>query len=340
MPAVSLAEWQRYLSARPNAHFLQTGEWGELKSAFGWEPVRLVANGIGAQVLFRKLPLGLTIGYVPKLGLEADSQSLMQELVEELDRLCGARHAIACKIEPDAWESAGKEPAAATALQGAAEIRQVSSTRSIQPRRTLVVDLRRTEEQILGGMKPKCRYNVRLAGKKGVSVEPWADLGGFHRMLQATGKRDAFAVHSEEYYTRAFEMFHPTGLCELFVARLEELPLASLMVFAHGRRAWYVYGGSTEIERERMPNYLLQWEAMRWAKRQGCEEYDLWGVPDEDESTLEAQFEHRHHGLWGVYRFKRGFGGELRRAVKAVDRVYQTWLYPLYLRGVGARDSA
>jgi lipid II:glycine glycyltransferase (peptidoglycan interpeptide bridge formation enzyme) len=78
---------------------------------------------------------------------------------------------------------------------------------------------------------------------------------------------------------------------------------------------------------------------MRWAKRQGCEQYDLWGVPDEDESTLEAQFEQRHDGLWGVYRFKRGFGGELRRAVQAVDRVYQTWLYPLYLRGVGARDS-
>ena len=340
MPAVSLAEWQRHLSERPNAHFLQAGEWGEIKSAFGWEPVRIVVNGTGAQVLFRKLPLGLTIGYVPKLGLEAVSQAAMAALTEELDQLCRARHAIACKIEPDTWESPERETAAASSLQAGAGTRQVSSARSIQPRRTLVVDLRDTEEQILRGMKPKCRYNVRLAGKKRVSVEPWSDVRGFHRMLQATGKRDAFAVHSEEYYRRVYELFHPTALCELLVARFEGRPLAALMVFAHGRRAWYVYGGSTEAERDRMPNYLLQWEAMRWAKRRGCEEYDLWGVPDEDESTLEAQFEQHHDGLWGVYRFKRGFGGDLRRAAPAVDRVYQNWLYPLYLRGVGARDGA
>jgi hypothetical protein len=93
-------------------------------------------------------------------------------------------------------------------------------------------------------MKPKCRYNVRLAGKKGVSVEPWADLGGFHRMLQATGERDAFAVHSEKYYRRAYDIFHPTGLCEL-LARASRYSTAALMVL-HGRRAWYVYGGSRE----------------------------------------------------------------------------------------------
>jgi lipid II:glycine glycyltransferase (peptidoglycan interpeptide bridge formation enzyme) len=92
-----------------------------------------------------------------------------------------------------------------------------------------------------------------------------------------------------------------------------------------------VYGGSTDRERERMPNYLLQWAAMRWARSRGCEEYDLWGVPDEDESTLEAGFEERQEGLWGVYRFKRGFGGTVRRAAQAVDRVYDPLLYRAYL---------
>jgi lipid II:glycine glycyltransferase (peptidoglycan interpeptide bridge formation enzyme) len=79
-----------------------------------------------------------------------------------------------------------------------------------------------------------------------------------------------------------------------------------------------------------MPNYLLQWEAIRWAKSQGCTEYDLWGVPDEDLATLEANFANRNIGLWGVYRFKRGFGGELRRSVGPWDRVYNPTLYRLY----------
>ena len=95
------------------------------------------------------------------------------------------------------------------------------------------------------------------------------------------------------------------------MAESEGQPLAALMVFTRGARAWYVYGGSTDLQREKMPNYLLQWEAMRWARARGCTEYDLWGVPDEDEAVLEDGFADRSDGLWGVYRFKRGFGGEV-----------------------------
>jgi lipid II:glycine glycyltransferase (peptidoglycan interpeptide bridge formation enzyme) len=79
-----------------------------------------------------------------------------------------------------------------------------------------------------------------------------------------------------------------------------------------------------------MPNYLLQWEAIRWAKSQGCCEYDLWGVPDVDLATLETNFTSRNDGLWGVYRFKRGFGGELKRSIGPWDRVYNPFLYRLY----------
>jgi peptidoglycan pentaglycine glycine transferase (the first glycine) len=158
-------------------------------------------------------------------------------------------------------------------------------------------------------------------------------------MMQVTGGRDGFGVHSLEYYRRAFELFHPAGACELLVAEFEGKPLAALMVFAHGRRAWYVYGASNDEERNRMPTYLLQWEAIRWAKARGCEEYDLWGVPDENEETLESNFESRNDGLWGVYRFKRGFGGEIRRAAQALDRVYNPLLYKLYLWRMAGREG-
>jgi len=194
-----------------------------------------------------------------------------------------------------------------------------------------MVDLRGTEDDILARMKQKTRYNIRLANKKDVTVRSWDDLPAFHQMMLVTGGRDGFGVHSLEYYQRAYDLFHPTGMAELLVAEYEGVPLAALMVFARGRRAWYMYGASTDEERNRMPTYLLQWEAMRWARSKGAEEYDLWGVPDEDEETLEAHFTERNDGLWGVYRFKRGFGGELKRAVQALDRVYNPLLYKLYL---------
>ena len=93
--------------------------------------------------------------------------------------------------------------------------------------------------------------------------------------------------------------FTPKDLCEILVAEYEGKPLAALFVARNGNRAYYLYGASTNEERNRMPTYLLQWEAMKWAKARGCEEYDLWGVPDEDEETLEAEFQSRHDG-YGV----------------------------------------
>jgi lipid II:glycine glycyltransferase (peptidoglycan interpeptide bridge formation enzyme) len=89
-----------------------------------------------------------------------------------------------------------------------------------------------------------------------------------------------------------------------------------------------------------MPTYLLQWEAMRWARERGCTEYDLWGVPDADEDVLENNFSTRSDGLWGVYRFKRGFGGELRRTVGAWDRVYNPELYTAYRWWINRRGRA
>jgi lipid II:glycine glycyltransferase (peptidoglycan interpeptide bridge formation enzyme) len=150
--------------------------------------------------------------------------------------------------------------------------------------------------------------------------------------------RDGFGVHSFEYYKRAYELLQPKQMGEILVAEYEGRPLAALFVARNGKRAYYLYGASTDEERNRMPAYLLQWEAMKWARARGCEEYDLWGVPDEDEATLEANFETWHDGLWGVYRFKRGFGGEIRRAVQAMDRVYNPLLYWAYLRFIGNRE--
>jgi lipid II:glycine glycyltransferase (peptidoglycan interpeptide bridge formation enzyme) len=327
MAEVSLAEWRTFLHAHPEAHLLQSAEWGQLKAEFGWEVVRLIEANAGAQVLFRRLPLGLSIAYVPKplepaklmsMSNPAESSNSLQR---ELDRICRGRNVIFCKIEPDGWQSNPSDSSMRTDARSAV---------AVQPRRTIVVDLSDSESRILARMKQKTRYNIRLAERKGVGVRGWDDIRAFHDMLQQTGRRDGFAVHSIDYYTRAYELFRAADQCALLVAELENRPLAALMVFAAGSRAWYLYGASTDDERQRMPTYLLQWEAMRWARRRGCLSYDLWGVPDEEEQALESGFEARADGLWGVYRFKRGFGGQLMRSAEAHDIVYRPAYYALY----------
>jgi len=319
MPTVSLTDWNHFLSQHPNVHLLQTGEWGELKSGFGWKPVRIVIGNAGTQILFRKLPLGFTIGYIPKSNID-------QSLLSEIDSVCKSHRAIFLKLEPDFW----------TDEQSVIwNLKFETSHQNIQPPRTLIVDIRGDENDILANMKQKTRYNIRLAEKKEVAVRAWDDIESFHKMMLFTGERDGFGIHSLEYYKRAYELLHPNGLGEILVAEYEGKPLAALFVARNGNRAYYLYGASMNEERNRMPTYLLQWEAMKWAKAHGCQEYDLWGVPDENEEALEANFQTRSEGLWGVYRFKRGFGGELKRAAQAMDRVYNPLLYWAYLRFIG-----
>ena len=332
MPEVSLTDWNAFLKKHPDAHILQTGEWGELKSAFGWEPVRIVLDdGSGAQVLFRRLPLGLTLAYMPKPVISFQQLATSDSFWKEVSAVCKKRRAVFRKIELDTWT--------VSPLPTGEGLRVRVSLHNIQPPRTIIIDLSGTEDEILARMKQKTRYNIRLAAKKGVTVRAWDDIPAFHDMMQITGGRDGFGVHSLEYYQRAYELFRPTSMAELLVAEFEGKPLAALMVFVRGKRAWYMYGASNNEERNRMPTYLLQWEAMRWARSNGAEEYDLWGVPDEDQETLENQFTERSDGLWGVYRFKRGFGGELKRAAQAMDWVYNPLLYRLYLWRMAGRET-
>lgn len=329
MTEVNLSEWNQFIANHPNAHLLQMGEWGELKKDFGWKPVRIVSENIGAQILFRKLPLRFTIGYMPKPVFSNQYSVVGNQFWDEIDLVCKKNKAVFLKLEPDSWTE-DFQPSNFSIFK--------PSTHNIQPPNTIIVSIKEDEEQILARMKPKCRYNIRLAEKKGITVRAWDNIEAFHQMMLITGGRDNFGVHSKEYYQRAYDLFYPKGICELLVAEFEGKPLASLMVFANGKRAWYVYGASNNEERNRMPTYFLQWEAIRWAKSKGCEEYDLWGVPDENEEMLEAQFESRNDGLWGVYRFKRGFGGELKRAAQALDKVYNPLLYWAYLKFIGNRE--
>jgi lipid II:glycine glycyltransferase (peptidoglycan interpeptide bridge formation enzyme) len=333
------ADWDNFVHAHPYGHILQTSAWGQLKSAFGWEAqtVRVGEQGAGAHgalVLFRRLPLGLTLAYIPRGPLADWNNSIaIGELMTKLDALCRQRRAICLKWEPDLPDT----PTAADTLTA---LGFRPSPHTIQPRRTLVIDLCGSEADLLARMKQKTRYNIGLASKKDVTAAASAGVDTFIQLMTVTGQRDGFGTHTADYYRRAYALFHPLGQCELFLAHYHREALAGVMAFAVGKRAWYFYGASSSKERNRMAPYLAQWEAIRWARSRGALTYDLWGVPDESEDVLEAEFETRHDGLWGVYRFKRGWGGRLVRTVGAWDRVYNPVLYQAYVLYLRIRGSS
>lgn len=309
-------------SSMPDSpHILQTDSWGLFKAQYGWEPVRLHFGEFSALVLFKRLPLGLSIAYVPKVNI---SQAWPQ-LLSLIESECRQRKAVFLQIEPDINEPFPVEQLNAL-FSGYSR-----NEATIQPRGTILIDISEDEEAILAAMKQKTRYNIRLAERKGVKVELSDDLEDFYKQMLVTCERDGFAVHSLDYYKNAFNIFEPLGQCALLRASFEGQSLAYLMLFLYGDRAWYFYGASNDACRNLMPAYLLQWEAMCHAKAKGAAIYDMWGIPDADEDQLEEQFMTRSDGLWGVYRFKRGFGGEVKRSVPAYVKVFKPLLYKAYL---------
>ena len=176
---------------------------------------------------------------------------------------------------------------------------QLIPSTPIQPARSILLDLSVDEKPILERMKQKTRYNIHLAEKKEITIVPSDDIRAFYELMIRTGDRDGFGIHSYEYYQKAYDLFSVNGHCIQLIARYAGTDLAAVMLFTKGHRCWYFYGASTDIERSRMPVYLLQWEAIRWAKQQGCTVYDLWGIPDHSEDILEEQFLSRSDGTVG-----------------------------------------
>jgi peptidoglycan pentaglycine glycine transferase (the first glycine) len=226
--------------------------------------------------------------------------------------------AIALKVEPE-WLDGDTAAHARLRAWGF-----TPGGETVQPRRTIVVDIGGSEDEILARMKPKWRYNIRLSARKGVVVEENGpeEIGPFYELMVVTGQRDGFGVHSRAYYQRAYDLFAPLGRARLFLARYEGAPLGGLMAFAFNGTAYYMYGASSNAHRELMPNHQLQWRAMQWARAQGCRRYDFWGITDVEGDLASA-------ALSGVERFKAGFGGRVVRTVGAYDHVYRPLLHRL-----------
>lgn len=300
-----------------------------------------------AMALKRPLPwLPFSILYVPKGPiLDYENAALRRHVLDLLEDLARREGAIFVKIDPDVEVSRGPEPGEETpsplGRQFTEELEERGwrfSDDQIQFRNTVELPLERTEEELLADMKSKTRYNVRLAGRKDVIVRPGtpADFPTIMEMYETTAERNEFTIRPAEYYLDAWQSFYDAGMAQPLIAEYEGMPLGAVVAIAYGGRAIYMYGASNNKERNRMPNYLLQWEAIRWAKERGCDVYDFWGAPDE---FVESD------SMWGVWRFKSGFNGQIVRHVGAWDfpaRPLLYWLYtvviPRYLAFLRARE--
>ena len=314
-------QWNSALASLPARHVLQSWEWGQFKSRWGWSP-RYFLHEEGGQpraaalILRRTLSrLGPGILYVPKgPALDYSDGALVDRVLGQLVEIARHDRAIFIKIDPDLGDAhrsilldRGWRP----------------STEQIQFRNTALLDLTRTEDQLLAAMKPKTRYNIRLAQKKGVTVRAGSlsDLELLYAMYAETAQRDGFIIRPIDYYRDAWGSFIQSGLAQPLIAGVEGQAVAGLIIFHFADRAWYMYGMSRGVHREYMPNHLLQWHAMQWTKSQGCTVYDLWGAPDE---LNEAD------PMWGVYKFKEGLGGQFTRHVGAYDFVVSHFWYWIY----------
>ncbi len=330
------AEWDAFVAAHPQGSVLQTTHWARLKNRFGWTSHRvwLRRDGeivAGAQILFRSIAFRLAkFAYIPHGPLvDWNDEEQVEVLLNQIDMATYERKAGILKMEPLIW----RDEMSTDRWHSICQRHNLKpDVDTLQPPSTMMVDLRPSPDEIMAAMKQKTRYNIRLAAKKGVAVRTGtkADIPAFIRMMHITGQRDGFGVRAPDYYRAAYELFKETNQVELFLAAYEERPLAGVMVFKNGPTAYNLFSASNNEERNRMPNYAVQWAVIEWAKAQGCIHYDLWGVPDASFDELEANFTERRDGLWGVYRFKRGFAGSIRRTVGPVDRIYNNRLYKLY----------
>jgi peptidoglycan pentaglycine glycine transferase (the first glycine) len=335
--------WNAAIATLPGAHFLQTWEWGQVKSHFGWQPIpkiwrdergELVA---AALVLQRALPIRglaahLRLLYVPKGPLlDWQDAALRKRVLADLAALARQQGAFFIKIDPDVRAGVGypgqlgvqEDPTGKQVMCDLMEWGWHFSGEQIQFPNTVLLDLRPDLETLLTRMKQKTRYNIRLAERKGVIVRQGAleDLKLLYQMYAETAVRDGFAIRDEDYYLDLWATFIRAGLAEPLVAEVNQEPAAAVVIFRFADGAWYMNGMSSPTHREKMPNHLLQWEALRRAKLAGAATYDLWGAPDVfDESDA----------LWGVYRFKEGFGGEVVRHIGAWDLPVRPRMYQLY----------
>jgi len=332
--AAEVGRWDELVLANPGGgHILHTRAWADFKSRWNWRPEFLIDDGHGqdgaplAMVFFRRGIAGFgDLWYAPK-GPAVASVGDVAAVLADRSSFDGG---FLVKVEPELLgdDVTGRDLAAGGLRRATADV-QIHGA-------TIVIDLDRSEEDLLASFKSKTRYNIRLAARKGVVVRHARiapdTLDVMYRLMAATARRAGFPLRRQEYFEDYWSAQAAAGQGDVFLAMLGDEVLSGVFVQRLGHRAWYKDGGSTKRHSDVMAPHLLQWEVMRRLRTEGVRSYDLVAVPRRDE--LREQ-----HPLWGLYRFKSGFSDRITEYVGTLDLPLSEAKYALWNR-VGERAAA
>jgi peptidoglycan pentaglycine glycine transferase (the first glycine) len=313
--------WDELVVATGQPHVLQSAGWGELKAATGWSVRRFVLDGGVAQVLLKPLPLGLSVAYAPRGPLVAP------------ERLADAIAALRAALARERCASLLCDPEAPgdPAIRGTLDRMGVhASPVFVQPRRTLLMDLSMSDEELFAAMRKKTRQYIHKAERAGVVTEESRDLDRFMKVLSAVGQRDRFAIRSRAYFETLMSAFGDRAL--LLFARVGDDDAGAMLLLRMADRAWELYGGWSGAHAEVRPFYLLKWRAMLRMRQLGVRRYDMCGLAEGADDPLA-----------GVENFKLGYGGEVVEWIGALETPVRRVLYPLWqlaARGRLARSAA
>lgn len=341
---ITKTEWNKFVADSPWGHLMQTWEWGTYKQALGWilRRIALERGGkivAGAQIFLRPLPwLPLKIAYIPKGPLlDLADEETATKLFAAIHQLVQQQKAIFLKIEPNILDDE----------QAHILLKHYGFRASIhtnQPRSTIIIDLHQNQETLLKNMRRKTRQLVRRAARDGVEIINGKedDLNSFYETIFATSKAKGISSHNQKFYYQAWQTFRATNSIKLLLAKYQEKVVAAKMICVFDDRSMHLWGGTSDEGRKVNASYLIQWEAIKWALNQGCAICDLWGIPDEIAEMLKSGIQvpkDRQDGLWGVFHFKRGFGGQIENYVGAYDYPYKPLLYWLGTKLIQRRQA-
>ncbi len=326
----NLAEYEAFVQSHPKGHFAQSSFWAKQKPAWSWRAI-ICRDGAGKikgslAFLIRKMPVvRRNIMYACRGPVcYLDDRETFGELIAAAKELARQEKAYVIKIDPDV-------PSDNTAFAKLLEefgFRTRSNGKNfeaIQPKYVFRLYLNgRTEEEVFAAFHQKWRYNIRLAIKKGVEVRICGKemVPDFARIMIETGVRDNFATRPPEYFASMLDNLGEHA--RLYMAFHEGQPIAGTLAINYGDKVWYLYGASSNEHRNLMPNYLLQWNMIQWAIESGSRVYDFRGVSGDVSED---------NPLYGLYRFKKGFGGDFTEFVGEYDYVLKKGAYFIAEKG-------
>ncbi|NLJ81330.1 MAG: peptidoglycan bridge formation glycyltransferase FemA/FemB family protein [Firmicutes bacterium] len=328
--------FNNYVSRHPLGDLLQTTFWGRLKQSSDWDyyPLAALKNGVieGTALLLSKRisVLPACLFYSPRGPLFSSPQAF-KALCTAGRKLAAEKGALVWKMDP---AIAAKDPLWPQ-LALAQKLLPVSTGldfSGVQPRFEMILDIKARPKQLLKNMKSKTRYNIRYSQRKEVRAFPvdrQEDLSIFYSLLEETSQRDGFMIRPFSYFQALWEHLIANNAAQLFLAYHQKTPLAGAIVFRLGTKVWYVYGASSYENRRLQAPHLIQWEIIKWAKGLGCHTYNFRGVSGDLNPD---------NPLYGLYRFKEGFGAELTEYVGEYDLALSRGGYALWRRALAAHN--